>query len=70
MVNDKIRYVKLSVLNFPPFFILGAPEMLGGRVKTLHPAVHAGKTHLIYFVYSKKKHCKMLVCVILYFVCK
>ena len=20
----------------------GAPEMLGGRVKTLHPAVHAG----------------------------
>ncbi len=24
--------------------ITGAPEMLGGRVKTLHPAVHAGKT--------------------------
>ena len=23
--------------------ITGAPEMLGGRVKTLHPAVHAGK---------------------------
>ncbi|CAB4025994.1 Bifunctional purine biosynthesis PURH [Paramuricea clavata] len=22
--------------------ITGAPEMLGGRVKTLHPAVHAG----------------------------
>jgi len=23
--------------------ITGAPEMLGGRVKTLHPAIHAGK---------------------------
>lgn len=23
--------------------VTGAPEMLGGRVKTLHPAVHAGK---------------------------
>ena len=23
--------------------ITGAPEMLNGRVKTLHPAVHAGK---------------------------
>jgi len=23
--------------------ITGAPEMLGGRVKTLHPAVHAGR---------------------------
>lgn len=23
--------------------ITGAPEMLGGRVKTLHPAVHAGQ---------------------------
>jgi len=22
--------------------ITGAPEMLGGRVKTLHPAIHAG----------------------------
>ena len=22
--------------------VTGAPEMLGGRVKTLHPAVHAG----------------------------
>ena len=22
--------------------LTGAPEMLGGRVKTLHPAVHAG----------------------------
>lgn len=24
--------------------ITGAPEMLGGRVKTLHPAVHGGET--------------------------
>lgn len=23
--------------------LTGAPEMLGGRVKTLHPAVHAGE---------------------------
>lgn len=23
--------------------VTGAPEMLGGRVKTLHPAIHAGK---------------------------
>ena len=23
--------------------VTGAPEMLGGRVKTLHPAVHGGK---------------------------
>lgn len=23
--------------------LTGFPEMLGGRVKTLHPAVHAGK---------------------------
>lgn len=28
--------------------ITGAPEMLGGRVKTLHPAVHAGK--IMYFI--------------------
>lgn len=26
--------------------ITGAPEMLGGRVKTLHPAVHGGQTYL------------------------
>ena len=26
--------------------ITGAPEMLGGRVKTLHPAVHGGKEYL------------------------
>ncbi|SCV68377.1 BQ2448_498 [Microbotryum intermedium] len=25
--------------------ITGAPEMLGGRVKTLHPAVHGGQSH-------------------------
>lgn len=23
--------------------VTGAPEMLGGRVKTLHPAVHGGQ---------------------------
>ena len=23
--------------------VTGAPEMLGGRVKTLHPAIHAGQ---------------------------
>ena len=28
--------------------ITGAPEMLGGRVKTLHPAVHAGEIIKIY----------------------
>lgn len=28
--------------------VTGAPEMLGGRVKTLHPAVHAGKNELIF----------------------
>jgi len=27
--------------------ITGAPEMLGGRVKTLHPAVHAGNLKFI-----------------------
>lgn len=29
--------------------VTGAPEMLGGRVKTLHPAVHAGKNESIIF---------------------
>ena len=24
--------------------LTGAPEMLGGRVKTLHPAIHGGKS--------------------------
>lgn len=28
--------------------ITGAPEMLNGRVKTLHPAVHAGMNESIY----------------------
>lgn len=26
--------------------VTGAPEMLGGRVKTLHPAIHAGNDNL------------------------
>jgi phosphoribosylaminoimidazolecarboxamide formyltransferase/IMP cyclohydrolase len=32
--------------------ITKAPEMLGGRVKTLHPAVHGG---MYYFIFCKKK---------------
>ena len=35
-----LRDVGLNVKDI--FEITGAPEMLGGRVKTLHPAVHAG----------------------------
>ena len=27
--------------------VTGAPEMLGGRVKTLHPAVHAGRLTVV-----------------------
>ena len=27
--------------------VTGAPEMLGGRVKTLHPAVHAGQLGVV-----------------------
>lgn len=46
--------------------ITGAPEMLGGRVKTLHPAVHGGKfifnfsfsnlTKLKFILKKKKKN--------------
>lgn len=32
--------------------ITGAPEMLGGRVKTLHPAVHGGEFFI--FRFSRK----------------
>jgi phosphoribosylaminoimidazolecarboxamide formyltransferase/IMP cyclohydrolase len=28
--------------------ITGAPELLGGRVKTLHPAVHAGECFCVH----------------------
>lgn len=35
-----IRQAGLTVMDVSD--ITGAPEMLGGRVKTLHPAVHAG----------------------------
>ena len=35
-----LRDAKLAVKDVAE--ITGAPEMLGGRVKTLHPAVHAG----------------------------
>lgn len=31
--------------------ITGAPEMLGGRVKTLHPAVHAGNLFTNFFFF-------------------
>ena len=32
--------------------VTGAPEMLGGRVKTLHPAVHAGIFHYLQNIFS------------------
>ena len=35
-------YYKLGVLSRDVSEVTGAPEMLGGRVKTLHPAVHGG----------------------------
>lgn len=31
--------------------ITGSPEMLGGRVKTLHPAIHGGKFYQLAIVY-------------------
>ena len=34
--------------------ITGAPEMLGGRVKTLHPAVHAGEIIKTYHEFISK----------------
>lgn len=36
--------------------LTGFPEMLGGRVKTLHPAVHAGMFLLMYFQSKKEIH--------------
>ena len=35
--------------------ITGAPEMLGGRVKTLHPAVHGGVFQIFNFNCQWKK---------------
>ena len=35
--------------------ITKAPEMLGGRVKTLHPAVHGGKIDPVWLVYELMK---------------
>ena len=35
-----LRKVGLPVLDVAE--VTGAPEMLGGRVKTLHPAIHGG----------------------------
>jgi phosphoribosylaminoimidazolecarboxamide formyltransferase/IMP cyclohydrolase len=36
-----LRDAKISVKDVAE--VTGAPELLGGRVKTLHPAVHAGE---------------------------
>lgn len=36
-----LRDAKLAVKDVAE--VTGAPELLGGRVKTLHPAVHAGE---------------------------
>lgn len=36
--------------------LTGFPEMLGGRVKTLHPAVHAGMFLLVYFQPEREIH--------------
>jgi len=40
-----LRDAKLSVRDVSE--VTGACEMLGGRVKTLHPAVHAGKNEFV-----------------------
>lgn len=40
-----LRNAKLPVRDVSE--VTGAPEMLGGRVKTLHPAIHAGKNEFI-----------------------
>lgn len=32
--------------------LTGAPEILGGRVKTLHPAIHGGNISLLNYVYN------------------
>lgn len=41
--NDtKLQKQVISVSDFT-----GAPEILGGRVKTLHPAIHGGNVHLL-----------------------
>ena len=37
---EKVREAGIEVRDVSD--VTGAPEMLGGRVKTLHPAVHAG----------------------------
>lgn len=35
--------IEINEINSDVSEITKAPEMLGGRVKTLHPAVHGGK---------------------------
>lgn len=39
-------YMNVSDLYRDVSDITKTPEMLGGRVKTLHPAVHGGKRHI------------------------
>ena len=46
-----IRDAKIEVKDVAD--ITGAPEMLGGRVKTLHPAVHGGKFFVSLFLNKK-----------------
>jgi len=46
-----LRDAKLAVKDVAE--ITGAPEMLGGRVKTLHPAVHAGTFNQLWESASK-----------------
>jgi hypothetical protein len=41
-IND-IFVIEINGINSDVSEITKAPEMLGGRVKTLHPAVHGGK---------------------------
>lgn len=43
---------KLPVIYVSEF--TGAPEILGGRVKTLHPAIHGGNFVLIVYQYCTK----------------
>jgi len=50
-----LRDAKLAVKDVAE--ITGAPELLGGRVKTLHPAVHAGMFSQLWEWASKLGEC-------------
>lgn len=55
-----LRDAKLAVKDVAE--ITGAPELLGGRVKTLHPAVHAGECfHILYMGLGQRAH-ENLIC--------